>query len=392
MISHQSSCLGVLLARLPFTAGAVNNSGGPQQPGSKSMAYGSKQLQVATRQLVYAASQLHAERMSHGHTLLMLQQEQEMLAVVASKLAAVETSEAAARRELSYLELCLQGEQLIHNQTAESLAQLQTDHQQLQQQLTAALAARADADASTIVGSNKNKRFARRLLGSAPKLLIWSAAAASAVAGAKSRSPEAAAASRVLTLAAAAGQAAEAVLCGLDWVCAATLRKDGAAASTSGSNDQGASSSSRDGTGAAGAGRNAGSKQLLSFPITIDGEDENLEDGQDSSQGQLLCSHDGQAASSVNSNTASRSSSNGCAGADGLSAGPSTPQSGHSSSAEVSSDEEALLVLLLGVEGDQSSEVKPAAGFGAVEALQNNTAGAVDLAVSSRAPRWSCPV
>jgi hypothetical protein len=114
-------------------------------------------------------TELEQERRRHAATAACLQQEQEMLAILAARLAAVETAATVTTADLSHTQQELQDEQHLYNVALRSLIELRHKNQALQQQVCS-LSSNSNPSAGSV-----------RLAGLANRAACIAVAAAAAV-------------------------------------------------------------------------------------------------------------------------------------------------------------------------------------------------------------------
>lgn len=165
--------------------------------------------------------ELEAERQRHAATAACLSQEQEMLAILAARLAAVETVAETSSFSVVKLQQELQEEQHLHDIALRSLVQLRKAHQALQLQI-----ASLPSVSSSITATNSSRHSSIVMPASlSTRLAFWATclpcgAAAAAVLQACVVPPPAVVALTwpALTAMLAANTAA-AVLHGIGWLC-----------------------------------------------------------------------------------------------------------------------------------------------------------------------------
>jgi hypothetical protein len=121
--------------------------------------------------------ELEAERQRHAETAACLTQEQEMLAILAARLAAVETVAETSSCDVVQLQQELQEEQQLHDIALRSLMQLRTAHQSLQLHI-ASLSAVSSSSTGTNSSTAMRASLRARLAFKATCLACGAAAAA----------------------------------------------------------------------------------------------------------------------------------------------------------------------------------------------------------------------
>lgn len=174
-----------------------------------SMSTCQRELHAAHARAVSLEEELESERQRHAATSACLQQEQEMLAILGARLAAVETVAGTSTTDVIQLQQHLQEEQQLHDVALRSLVQLRKANQELQQQL----ASLAHSTSMNSTGNSSSLRIVLRAVSLATGL------AAAAVLQATTVPPAVVALAWPAVTAAVTAKAAAALLGGLAWAC-----------------------------------------------------------------------------------------------------------------------------------------------------------------------------
>jgi hypothetical protein len=119
----------------------------------------SKELHAGLQNhVMHLEKELELERQRHGTTAACLTQEQEMLAVLAIRLAAVETTAGHATCDTSELQQLLQEEQQLHDMTMNALNHQLRVAQQLRQQLSSLALTTTTSTAAAAAGLGRTGR------------------------------------------------------------------------------------------------------------------------------------------------------------------------------------------------------------------------------------------
>lgn len=171
-----------------------------------------RELQIAHARAVSLENELESEKQRHAATAACLQQEQEMLAILGARLAAVETVAGTSTTDVTQLQQQLQEEQQLQEVALLSLVQLRRANQALQQQLTS-LAYSTSTNSTNSTSSSSNLHFVLKAVSLATGL------AAAAVMQASTAPPAVVALAWPAVTATVTAKATAAALGGLAWAC-----------------------------------------------------------------------------------------------------------------------------------------------------------------------------